>query len=169
MFFKTDVLKEFAKFTGKHLYWSLYLFMMQVYSFTNKRLLQRCFPVTKLFFSVGFWSTSLSKKNLSRWVFKDFVFITKTYFLLNNSKELLLLLSPTTLPKHIQSQKWKLQSKWRNIIKATEKTLADHCRPSEFFIVGFEYISHLHPIWLRQTIYIYIYMYIYIYIYIYTK
>ena len=25
MFYKIDVLKDFAKFTGKHLYWSLFL------------------------------------------------------------------------------------------------------------------------------------------------
>ena len=40
MFYKIDVLKDFAKFTGKHLYWSLFLIKRD---FIKKRLRHRCF------------------------------------------------------------------------------------------------------------------------------
>ena len=40
MFFKLGVLKDFANFTGKHLYWCLFLT-----NFIKKRLQHRCFHV----------------------------------------------------------------------------------------------------------------------------
>ena len=40
MFFKIDVLKNFANFTGKHQCWSLFLV-----NFIKKRLQHKCFPV----------------------------------------------------------------------------------------------------------------------------
>ena len=40
MFYKTDALKNFAIFTGKHLYWRFFLI-----NFIKKRLQRRCFPV----------------------------------------------------------------------------------------------------------------------------
>ena len=42
---KKGVLKNFANFLGKHLYWSLFLIKLQAYNFIKKRLRQRCFPV----------------------------------------------------------------------------------------------------------------------------
>ena len=38
MFFKIGVLKKFAKFTGKHLYWSLFLIKLQASPDLNGRL-----------------------------------------------------------------------------------------------------------------------------------
>ena len=46
MFFKIDVLKNFANFTGKHLCWSLLKVAgLQTYTFSKKRLQHRRFPV----------------------------------------------------------------------------------------------------------------------------
>ena len=47
MFFKIAVLKNIANFTGKRLYWSLFLIKLQVLklNFTEKRLQHRWFPV----------------------------------------------------------------------------------------------------------------------------
>ena len=47
MFFKIGVPKTFAKFTGKHLYWNLFLIRLLVsaFNFVKKRLCHRCFPV----------------------------------------------------------------------------------------------------------------------------
>ena len=47
MFFKTNVLKHFAIFEGKHLCWTLFLRVsgFQAFNFIKKRLQQRCFPV----------------------------------------------------------------------------------------------------------------------------
>ena len=44
---KIDVLKNFANFTGKHLFWSLFLIVadLKACSFIKKRLQHRCFPV----------------------------------------------------------------------------------------------------------------------------
>ena len=45
-FCKISVLKIFAKFTGKHLCWSLFnKFAGQACNFIKKRLYHRCFPV----------------------------------------------------------------------------------------------------------------------------
>ena len=41
VFFKIDVLKNFANFTGKHQCWSLFLIKLQAWG----RLQHRCFPV----------------------------------------------------------------------------------------------------------------------------
>ena len=43
MFFKVDVLKNFANFTGKHVYCSL--FLIKICNFIKKRLQHTCFPV----------------------------------------------------------------------------------------------------------------------------
>ena len=59
MFYKKGVLKDFAKFTGKHLRQSLFLIKLQILSclrpatLLKKRLCHRCFPVnfTKCFSS----------------------------------------------------------------------------------------------------------------------
>ena len=40
MFFKIDVIKKFAKFARKHLYWGLFLI-----NFVKKRLQYRYFPL----------------------------------------------------------------------------------------------------------------------------
>ena len=48
MFFKIDILKNFAMFTGKHLCWSLFLIKTQSFKACNiskKRLQNRYFPV----------------------------------------------------------------------------------------------------------------------------
>ena len=48
MFFKIDVLKNFANFTGKHLCWSLFLIQLQAWrvaTLFKKRLQHSCFPV----------------------------------------------------------------------------------------------------------------------------
>ena len=46
MFFKIGVLKNFANFTGRHLYWSPFLIKLQTFcNFIKKRLQQRCLPV----------------------------------------------------------------------------------------------------------------------------
>ena len=44
MVFKLGVLKNFAKFTGKHTCWSLFLIKL-AFNFIKKRLQHRCFPV----------------------------------------------------------------------------------------------------------------------------
>ena len=61
MFFKVGVLKNFANFTGKHLYWSLILI-----NFIKKRLQHRVFPVefakflrTPLFYRVALVASSI--------------------------------------------------------------------------------------------------------------
>ena len=48
MFFKLDVLKTFAIFTGKHLCWSHFLTFF--YNFIKKRLQYRRFPVKNIYF-----------------------------------------------------------------------------------------------------------------------
>ena len=47
MFFKIDVLRSFADFTGKHLNWSLFLKNLQAggLQLYKKRLQHSCFPV----------------------------------------------------------------------------------------------------------------------------
>ena len=55
MFFKTDVLKNFAIFTGKHLCWNLFLIKFQNWrpAFLFKKKLQhRCFSVNIAKFSI---------------------------------------------------------------------------------------------------------------------
>ena len=47
-FFEKDVLKSFANFTGKHLFWSLFFNKvtgLRACSFIKKRLQHRCVPV----------------------------------------------------------------------------------------------------------------------------
>ena len=44
MFFKIDVLRNFAEFTGKHQLWSLFLIKLQTWR-SAKRLQYKCFPV----------------------------------------------------------------------------------------------------------------------------
>ena len=52
MFFKAGVLKNFSNFTGKHLWWSLFLIKLQV-------LKHKCFPVKfeKFFKDTFFYRT----------------------------------------------------------------------------------------------------------------
>ena len=45
MFFKIDSLKNFANFTGKHTFWSLFLVKLQVCNFFKNRFKHTCFPV----------------------------------------------------------------------------------------------------------------------------
>ena len=48
MFFKIDVLENFAKFTEKHLYWSLFLIKLQAsgpVTSSKKETPTECFPV----------------------------------------------------------------------------------------------------------------------------
>ena len=47
MFFNIGVLKIFANFIGKHLYWSLFLIKLpaKAFNFIEKRLKHRCFAV----------------------------------------------------------------------------------------------------------------------------
>ena len=45
IFFKIDVLKNFANFKGKHLCWSLFLIKLQVFKPIIKRPQHRCFPL----------------------------------------------------------------------------------------------------------------------------
>ena len=47
IFLKIGILKSFANFTGKHLYWSLFLKNLQAEGLQlhNKRLQHRCFPM----------------------------------------------------------------------------------------------------------------------------
>ena len=49
IFFKVNVLKNFANFTGKHLCWSLFFFLTTC-NFIKDRLQHRCFPVKFLKF-----------------------------------------------------------------------------------------------------------------------
>ena len=57
MFFKIDVPKNFAIFTGRHLCWSLFLIKLQ--AFIKKRLRHRCFPlnIAKIFKNSFFYIT----------------------------------------------------------------------------------------------------------------
>ena len=57
VFCEKDVLRNFAKFTGKHWYLSLFLIKLQAWrpaTLLNKRLWPRCFPVSGLGVSVKF-------------------------------------------------------------------------------------------------------------------
>ena len=54
MFYKIDVLKNFAKFIGKHLYWSDFLIK-----------LDKCFPMTFVEFSRTFFNHPSKSNNTS--------------------------------------------------------------------------------------------------------
>ena len=45
MFYKIVVLENFAKLTGKHLSWSVFLIKLKAFNFNKKTLQHRCFPV----------------------------------------------------------------------------------------------------------------------------
>ena len=67
MFYKKTVLKNFAIFTGKHRYWSLFLInlhVLKIYKFIKKRLQHRCFPVN----IVKFLRTPILKNIGERWL-----------------------------------------------------------------------------------------------------
>ena len=59
MFFKIGVLKNFAIFIGKHLYWSL------KFNFIIKKLQHRCFPVNIAKFYVFYWLVYVLPSKLS--------------------------------------------------------------------------------------------------------
>ena len=63
---KKDVLKNFVIFTGKHLYWNLFL-EFQACNFIKKRLQHRCFPVK----IAKFWRTYILK-NICEWLLLTF-------------------------------------------------------------------------------------------------
>ena len=58
---KKGILKNFTKFTGKHLCWSLFLIKFHPWKFIKKRLQHRCFPVkfakilSAIFFYKNLW------------------------------------------------------------------------------------------------------------------
>ena len=66
LFYKKTVPNNFAKFTGKHMYWSLFLIKVHVWRPATllKRLWHRCFPVNSArsfksnFFSEHLWTTA---------------------------------------------------------------------------------------------------------------
>ena len=70
---KKSVLKNFANFTGKHLYWSL----LQVCNFIKKRLQHWCFPVK----FAKFLRTSVLKKICERLL----LFVSPQDTIANNS------------------------------------------------------------------------------------
>ena len=45
VFYKKGALKNFAIFTGKTLFWSLFFIKLQAFNFTKKRLQNRSFPM----------------------------------------------------------------------------------------------------------------------------
>ena len=45
VFYKIVILKNFAIFTGKQLFWSLFLIKLQAFSHAKKGFQHRCFPV----------------------------------------------------------------------------------------------------------------------------
>ena len=59
------------------------------------------------------------------------------------------MLNPSS-QKYVQSEKWKFQSKWWNVVKVSEKTLVVHCRLSG---VDFEYTSQLLHFWFWRVFY----------------
>ena len=66
MFHKKAVLKIFAIFTEKHLYWNLFLYKnagLQACSFVKKRLQHRCFPV-----NIDKFLRALILKNICGWL-----------------------------------------------------------------------------------------------------
>ena len=75
---KTSVLKNFLNFTGKQLYWSLFLIKLQACNFINKGLQHRCFPVkfAKFLITHLFWKTFT---NGCFWKFIEVVLLTLTF------------------------------------------------------------------------------------------
>ena len=66
---KKGVLKNFAKFTGKYLFWSLFLLKLQAGNLIKERLQRRCFlwAVRNTLFANGYFCTEIvdcSKLNL---------------------------------------------------------------------------------------------------------
>ena len=60
MFYKIVVLENFAKLTGKHLSWSVFLIKLKAFNFNKKTLQHRCFPVN----FAKFLRTPCSQKTL---------------------------------------------------------------------------------------------------------
>ena len=78
MFFKIDVLKNFAMFVGKHLCWSFFFNNVagpQGCNFIKKRLRHRCFPVNV----AKFLRTRFFTEHL-RWLLQDLFSKWKTSF-----------------------------------------------------------------------------------------
>ena len=71
MFYKIGVIKIFAKFTGKHLYWSLFLIMKkerdsaQVFPENFERLFRTPFLQNTIFWGIGNYF-SLTMKRLTQ-------------------------------------------------------------------------------------------------------
>ena len=74
MFFKIGVLKNFAIFTGKYLFWSVFNknVGLEACNFIKKRLQDRCFPVNTAKFS----RTHFFTEHL-RWLFLSSMFYKK--------------------------------------------------------------------------------------------
>ena len=61
---KKGVLKSFANFTGKHLWWSLFLIKLEAFRPVSllKRLQYRCFPANDCFYIKQFYVIFIMKK-----------------------------------------------------------------------------------------------------------
>ena len=73
LFFKIDIVKSFAIFTGKHLCWNLFLIKLQgALNFIKKRFRHRCFPVN----IAKFFSTAFFIKQV-RWLLLNGIMLNK--------------------------------------------------------------------------------------------
>ena len=67
MFLKISVLKNFAIFTEKHLYCSLFLMKLKACNFIKKRLQQKCFPV-----NIAKFLRTPILKNICEWLLLNY-------------------------------------------------------------------------------------------------